>query len=148
MVVHATQKLIAQFETVDEFNEFALAFSEWKDRGSDGEYHSYLFGKDSAYISPKVDGIPYTLRHVHLVPIKQADLLARWNKAFKTKSRKTSDRVLVYVDDGSKNMLLIFILPEPDAHDIAKMQTVEDKAIMLGFAEVAGAFLDTGEIIV
>jgi mRNA interferase YafO len=45
-------------------------------------------------------------------------------------------------------MLLIFILPEPDAHDIAKMQTAQDKAIMLGFAEVAGAFLDTGEILV
>jgi mRNA interferase YafO len=148
MAVHATQKLVEQFETVDDFNEFALAFAEWKNSGSDGEYHSYLFGKDSAYISPKVDGIPYMLRHVHLVPIKQADLLAKWNKAFKTKSRKTSDRVLVYVNDGAKNMLLIFILPEPDAHDIAKMQTAQDKAIMLGFAEVAAAFLDTGEILV
>lgn len=148
MAVHATQKLIEQFETVDDFNEFALAFAEWKNSGSEGEYHSYLFGKDSAYISPKVDGIPYTLRHVHLVPITQADLLAKWHKAFKTKSRKTSDRVLVYVDDGAKNLLLIFILPEPDAHDIAKMQTAQDKAIMLGFAEVAAAFLDTGEILV
>lgn len=148
MAVRATQKLIEQFDTLDEFNEFALAFSEWKSSGSKGEYHSFLFGKDSAYISPKVDGVPYTLRHVHLVPITQADLLVRWNKDFKTKSRKTSDRVLVYVDDGAKNMLLIFILPEPDAHAIAKMQTVEDKAIMHGFAEVAAAFMDTGEIIV
>ena len=147
MAVHATQKLIEQFDSLDEFNEFSLAFTEWKSRGSDGEYHSYLFGKDSAYTTPKVGGIPYTLRHVHLVPITQADLLLRWNKAWNTKSRKTSDRVLVYVDDGATNVLLIFILPEPDAHTIARMQTSDDKAIMLGFAEVAAAVLDTGEII-
>lgn len=148
MTVQATKKLQEQFESLDEFNEFASAFAQWKAEGVAGEYNSYLFGKDSAYSTPKVDGTPYTLRHVHLVPITEISALTKWDKNWKNKSRKTSDRVLVYVGDETDGMLLIFILPEPDAHEIARMQTAQDKEIMQGFAEVAAAFLDSGVILV
>ncbi len=147
MLVQATRALQSQFANSDEFAEFSQAFAQWKSQGAAGEYHSYLFGKDSAYVAPKVDGVAYSLRHVHLVPVTEISALTQWNKAWKNKSRKTSDRVLVYVDNGRGAMLLIFILPEPDAHAVARMQTVQDKAIMLGFAEVAAAFIDTGDIL-
>ncbi|WP_032136669.1 hypothetical protein [Kingella negevensis] len=44
---------------------FLQRFKEWKK----AESESFLFGKDGAYISPKVNGESYVLRHVHLVPL-------------------------------------------------------------------------------
>ncbi|MCX8518124.1 MAG: type II toxin-antitoxin system YafO family toxin [Rhodoferax sp.] len=144
MAVQATQLLQNQFDqNPDDCSELLSAFKEWKAKG---EYSSYLFGKDSAYIAPKVDGIPYALRHVHLAPIAQTDKLKKWNKAWKNKGRKTSDRVLVYVSNASE-ALLIYVLPEPDAHEIARMETPEDKHLMQSFAAIAAAFLDRGEVI-
>jgi mRNA interferase YafO len=148
MAVHATLRLQEQFDDAEDFLELTLAFDQWKAKGAQGEFDSYLFGKDSAYISPKVQGVPYSLRHVHLVPISHTEQLAKWNKAWKTRSRKTSDRVLVYVDNGAGDCLLIFILPEPEAHEIAAMKTLQDKTLMESFAEVAAAYLETGDIIV
>lgn len=148
MAVYATKQLRLQFsEYPDDFDELIAAFGEWKARGAAGEHSSYLFGKDSAYIAPKVDGVAYLLRHVHLVPIAQADKLAKWTRAWKNKGRKTSDRVLVYASDTAGSALLIYILPEPDAHEIARMLTNQDKNLMQSFAEIAAAFLDTGEVI-
>ena len=148
MVVQATQALRNQFdENPDDLCELISAFEEWKAKGVDGEYSSYLFGKDSAYIAPKVDGVSYALRHVHLVPIAQIDKLAKWNKVWKRKGRKTSDRVLVYVSNASDAALLIYVLPEPDAHEIARMETAEDKKLMHSFAEIAATFLHGGEVI-
>lgn len=120
---------------------FAEDFAHWK---SGDEYGSYFFGKDCAYIKPDVDGVPYVLRHVHLVPLGDEDQLIKWNKNWKFQTRKTSDRALVYVSDEKGNHLLIFILDEPDAHDIAAMKTAEHREIMEGLAHVAAAFIDTG----
>jgi mRNA interferase YafO len=94
-----------------------------------------------------VDGNKYLLRHVHLVPLADEGQLELWDKAWKRRSRKTSDRALVYVSDGKGNHLLIFILDEPDAHAIASMKTPEHRDIMEGFAEVAAAFLESGDVI-
>lgn len=40
-------------------------FHEWKQAGEQGENDFYLFGKDGAYIAPKVNDESYVLRHVH-----------------------------------------------------------------------------------
>ncbi|MGK5009421.1 type II toxin-antitoxin system YafO family toxin [Janthinobacterium sp. MDB2-8] len=125
-------------------DEFLSQFEHWK---AGDEYSSKWFGKDGAYARPNVDGKKYMLRHVHLVPIADIAQLAQWNVKFKRKSRKTSDRALVYVSNGKGDYLLIFILEEPDAHEVAEMKTSEHREVMSGFAEVAAEFLDTGKII-
>jgi hypothetical protein len=119
-------------------------FATWR---AGDEFGHPFFGKDSAYGSPKVDGQKNVLRHVHLVPLNDLDSLEKWKKDDSRGSRKKSDRVLVYVSDGTKKHLLIFILDDPGAHAIADMQNQADRETMLGFAEVAAEFLDTGEIL-
>lgn len=123
---------------------FMDLFREWKQTG---EFNSYGFGKDSAYFKPCVGGKQYVLRHVHLVPIFDKTQLSKWNKGWQFKSRKTSNRVLIYVDDGKSRFLLIYILSEPDAHDVALMRTQKHKELMEGFAKVAEAFVLDGSII-
>lgn len=126
---------------------FVYAFRDWKTGWPKQEYESPLFGKDGSYIFPKVDGVPYTLEHVHLVPLTDEAGMSSWKKAFHWRRRKLSDRVLVYVGKHPGPYLLIFILDEPDAHEIAKMRTADDSETMQGFAEVAAAFLWNGSII-
>lgn len=127
-------------------NIFAAEFDHWKSRGPNGEYGSYLFGKDGAYIAPGVNGAPNILRHVHLVPLKDVAKLNRWDKDWFRRARKSSDRHLVYVSDPYYGHLLLWILDEPGSHDIALMRTPEDKELMNQFAAVAGHFIQTGEI--
>lgn len=122
---------------------FCQMFANWK--GS-GEYDSHHFGKDSAYSSPTVNG-RYLLRHVHLVPVIDKNQLKSWEKRWKTRSRKTSDRVLIYASDGKGGYLLIFILSEPDAHEIAQMKQHEHKQLMHRFAEISEQFVDHGLIL-
>lgn len=145
MKVRITRALSTILQT-DNLTEQVLMkkFEEWK---CGDEYGSYLFGKDSAYSRPKIHGKLH-LRHVHLPPLMDKVQLERWNKQWKRRGRKTSDRVLIYVQDQQDNYLLIFILPEPEAHTVAQMQTPEDRMLMEKFATVAAEFLETGNIIV
>lgn len=126
---------------------FAAEFDAWKATGTEGEYESFLFGKDGAYARPKVDGDQYLLRHVHLVPLKNVVQLSIWKKLWRRRSRKTSDRVLVYASDTRSNHLLIFILEEPTAHDVAMMKSEQDTRLMERFAAIAAAFLHDGTVI-
>lgn len=139
-------RVLSTILQADNLNDQVLIekFEEWK---CGDEYGSYLFGKDSAYSCPKINGKLH-LRHVHLPPLIDAIQLERWNKQWKRRGRKTSDRVLIYVQDQQDNYLLIFILPEPQAHAVAKMKTSEDKTLMENFATVAAEFLETGNIII
>lgn len=125
---------------------FAAEFDLWKSRGSNGEYSSYLFGKDGAYGTPEVNGLPNTLRHVHLVPLLDMPALMRWTKDWRRQTRKRSDRHLVYVSDPYYGHLLLWILDEPGSHEIALMKSPEDRTLMLQFAAVADHFIQTGEI--
>jgi mRNA interferase YafO len=59
---------------------------------------------------------------------------------------KTSDRALVYVESSRKDYLLIAILPEPDAHEVALMKITEHTALMKRFAEVASQFRFDGSM--
>lgn len=126
---------------------FAAEFDLWKSRGANGEYGSYLFGKDGAYVTPGVGGVPNTLRHVHLVPLLDVEQMSRWEKDWKRRTRKRSDRHLVYVSDQYYGHLLLWILDEPGSHEIAVMKTPEDRELMLQFAAVADHFIQTGEVI-
>lgn len=126
---------------------FAAEFDRWKAEGEAGEFDSLLFGKDSAYIAPAVAGLPNVLRHVHLVPLFDARTKELWIKRWQRRSRKTSDRALVYVSDQAHGHLLIYILQEPLAHEIASMKTPEHWRLMHQFAKVAEHFIQTGRII-
>ncbi len=125
---------------------FADLFDAWKSTGAAGEFESGIFGKDGAYASPSVGGQRYLLRHVHLVPLSDPGALAAWERDWKTRSRKTSDRVLVYVSDDVHGHLLLFILEEPGAHAVALMKTPEHRELMENMAAVADAFCQAGII--
>ena len=129
-------------------DNFAAEFDHWKARGAQGEFDSYLFGKDGAYATPKVNGDPHVLRHVHLVPLANHEHLARWKAVWRRRGRKTSDRALVYVSDPYYGHLLLYILDEPDAHAVARMETAEHRDLMMRFAAVADRFIHAGEIII
>ena len=122
-------------------------FAAWKAAGEAGEYASYLFGKDGGYIVPLVNGQRYVLRHAHLVPLADAAALRIWEAQWRRRSRKTSDRVLIYVSDAAHGHLLIYILEEPTAHAVAKMRTSAEKQVMDQFAAIAEAFILRGEVI-
>lgn len=121
-------------------DDFLEEFAWWKADPEDREYSSPIFGKDASYERILVNGKAFVLRHVHLAPTNP-DAQVVWNKRWKQRSRKTSDRALVYVSDGRDDHLLIFILDEPDAHAVAEMKTAEDRATMEGLAECADEFL-------
>lgn len=145
MKVSITQALTRQM-LADGINSdaFLQKFLDWK---AGDEYGNYLFGKDGAYVRPSLHGMPYALRHVHLVPLLDQKQLANWHKVWRRRGRKTSDRCLIYAGNNQQEFLLIFILPEPDAHAVAQMQTAQTTAIMAGFLEVAAEFLETGRVI-
>jgi mRNA interferase YafO len=146
MVVKTTAKLksVLDNEKLDS-QLLCKLFKQWKQ--AKDEHGSYHFGKDSAYVTPLINGDKYILRHVHLVPILDQNQLSLWQKIWRFKGRKTSDRVLIYVKDKKGNFLLIYILSEPDAHEVARMKTQQHREIMEGFAAVAEAFIDDGSII-
>lgn len=125
---------------------FAREFLLWKTNWPQREFLHQLFGKDGAYINPRVDGEQYRLRHVHIVPFNDPGARTRWFSVFRRHGRKTSDRHLVYVADGKGNFGLIYILDEPDAHRIAQMKTDEERSVMNGFAVVAENFLWDGSL--
>ena len=84
---------------------------------------------------------------MHLVSSLDVASKAAWDKVWVRQSRRTSNRALVYVDDGPEKFLLMPILPEPTAHDVSRMQTPQDYIMMNRFAEIAEAFVYTGQII-
>lgn len=145
MVVKITNALKSALET-DKLDSqlFCDKFQQWK---SADEHSSYLFGKDSAYVTPAINGEKYILRHVHLVPVMDKNQLVSWKKKWSFKGRKTSNRVLIYVDDNKGNFLLIFILSEPDAHEVALMKNQEHRELMENFAAVAEAFIFDGSVL-
>ncbi len=145
--IQTTKILASEFQKQSlNLDLFIEQFKSWKESGIAGEDSNYLFGKDGAYASPLVDGKKYQLQHVHLVPIISVEQKEKWDIHWKRKSRRTSDRVLVYAKD-KESYLLIAILPEPTAHQVAKMENSVDKDIMTSFAEIAAQFIFNGEII-
>lgn len=143
MSVDMTRILREKLKTEANANKLLADFATWK---VGDEYGNFFFGKDAYYFKPLVDG-KMELRHVHLVPLENIQALRRWKKDYALRSRKTSDRALVYVGDGKGSYLLLFILDEPRAHEVARMSNSCDKDLMLGMSETAAAWLETGDII-
>ena len=129
-------------------DEFIQTFDSWKALGPNGEYSSYFFGKDGAYGVLPVAVPSGKLMHVHLVPVLDTVALANWEKTWSRRppGRKVSNRVLVYADDLNGKFLLIFILDEPNGHEIAAMKTAVDKNLMRQFAIVAEKWAFNGEL--
>ena len=71
------------------------------------------------------------LRHAHSVPLADPPALRRWNLQWRHRSRKVSDRALVYASDPTHGHLLIYILKEPDAHMVPRMATDDHRVLML-----------------
>jgi hypothetical protein len=125
---------------------FTIQFAHWKANWPVNEYAFELFGKDGAYATPTVDGEKYVLRHVHMQPSEESSDYARWQTFYKRRSRKTSDRHLIYVTNSNEDHLLIFLIDEPDAHAIALMKTAADRQAMEDLAIVAENFLWDGTV--
>jgi hypothetical protein len=150
--IQKTQHFVSQFDgrpdPAKSVKEFCDEFQRWK-----GGTFSQIFGKDCAYTLPKVHGKENILMHVHLMPVKDKVRFVEWMKRVRSGAhRKTSNRALVYVEDGTHGILLISILedtesPEIGAHSISRMLTEKDKRIMERFAEIAEAFIMDGKII-
>ena len=148
MTTYYTAAIQTQLEGLGESPDaWANYFQSWKGLGPAGEYNDYFFGKDSAYIAPPTSLPPGRLMHVHLVPLLAPKKLELWDFRFKHRSRKTSNRALVYADNGNGDYLLIYVLDEPSAHEIAKMLTSEHREIMHNFVVVAEAFFRDSSII-
>lgn len=124
---------------------FVKRFCDWK-KGN--EFGSFFFGKDGGYRAPTLDFPQSQLMHVHLVPLHDVQQLSVWKKLFRRRSRKTSNRVLIYAERSSVQYLLIDILEEADdPHSIAKMTTQEDKDIMYAYAAIANCYIESGDIL-
>ncbi|MCP2518652.1 type II toxin-antitoxin system YafO family toxin [Achromobacter mucicolens] len=122
-------------------------FASWKELGPAGEYTSSHFGKDSFYSEPKVDG-QMVLRHVHLRPVQDLEKQRTWDRQHRFQGKKSSDVALLYAADSTHGYLLIDILREPDAHEVARMATAQHKDYMEKMAQVADAFNFCGEILI
>ena len=116
------------------------AFKWWK-TSPDREFKSPFFAKDSATAKPSVNGKKHLLRHCHLIPLHDAEALAKWVKNLRWHSRKTSDRVLVYVQRDD-DYFLIDVVDDPGAHQIMRMFDKNGKSFMLSCAQSAEAFLN------
>lgn len=139
-VVYLTSQLKDHLQSIGiDPDSFKEEFEWWRQNWPANEYSSELFGKDGAYIQPKVDGKPYSLRHVHLQPIEPA-AKSVWEAIARRLGRKTSDRHPIYFRRDDDAFLLIHILDEPTAHQVALMHTNEDKELMNTFAIIAENF--------
>lgn len=123
---------------------FCDYFAEWKSSPAN-EYTDWFFGKDSDYVAPRRNG-RRVLRHVHLPPEQDTVKRAKWEQAFKTTSRKTSDTALVYAYDPAHGYLLIYVAREPAGHALSDMATPDTQKLMNLFADQAEAFIFGGEV--
>ena len=138
------QQLVKTGVNPDLFRE---DFAEWKTDWSNHEFDSFYFGKDGAYVAPNVGGRRYCLKHVHLQPIADPRDVRDWQRNFARGGRRVSDRCLVYAEKKAEGpYLLIAILDEPNAHDIAAMRTAEHRKLMEEFADIADQFITYDEI--
>lgn len=125
-------------DLVDEFEFYKRGWPKSEDR-------FYYFGKDGGYSFPPLTD-PHQIQHVHLWPSADSPESKAWEAGWdrtvekEKPTRKTSNRVLVYARDGHQ-YLLIYILPEPDAHAIAKGLTKDTAALMNRFKEISEAFI-------
>jgi hypothetical protein len=126
---------------------FCEYFSQWKAAGAAGEFSDWFFGKDGFYAHPKRNN-RHMLRHVHLPPENDPFEIESWGKKADKYALKVSDTALIYAYDSVYGYLLIYIVREPDAHEIARMATPESKRLMENLCDVAEEFIFTGKVMI
>lgn len=127
-------------------SDYLKEFQEWKTDWKKEEYRFWFFGKDGANKFPLRNG-NMVLRHVHLPPAINPSEKKYWDAQFRRKGNKTSNTALIYAGDEKLNRyLLIYVVVEPDGHDVQEMLTVEDAELMNSFADQAAEYLDTGNV--
>ncbi len=135
-------KLSQQGSTVDP-DTLILSFEQWKAGLARGEL-SVFFGKDYPCREPVIAG-QMVLQHVHVVPNSQSIEFVRWMDDFENPDPNvecTSNRALVYADNGAGDYLLIYFLDDPPgAH-----QTYGNRKTMMHFARIADEFIVHGRI--
>lgn len=136
------QSLIEMGEAPDAFIE---EFASWKRMGAAGANNHRYYGKDGEYEAPLFEG-SRVLRHVHLEPADDSPYFRPWDRAWwrRGHGKRVSDTALVYAFDSTHGYLLITILWEPNAHEIARMQSEHDRDLMHDLAAVAGQFIFDG----
>ncbi len=152
MIVDITHSLEEDLKNAGLSSSYIInKFKHWKTNWNINEYTVYDFGKDGGFRKPIVNNSTTQFRHVHLLPT-EPNKLSIWNQAFKRGqrngggSKRTSDRVLVYVEDDN-DYLLIAILPEPTAHKVMDMKTPQDKQTINYLAYVAEKYINEREIV-
>lgn len=124
---------------------FAEQFAKWKQDWPVHEFMNFYFGKDGEYIRPVRNG-QRVLRHVHLPPAPQSLAYKTWVRQATRCSRKTSDAILVYAQDGAHGFLLLYIAREPHGHSLGAMDTPDTVRLMNGLADAADQFIFSGNI--
>lgn len=116
-----------------EFTTLRDEFLAWK---AGDEYDHPIFGKDAGFRHPQI-AVDEALRHVHLIPIHNPDGLELWQKAFHRRSRKTSDRILVYVSGlrDPEAYLFIDLFEDPNGHTY-----MTDSSLIEDLAHIAERF--------
>ncbi|MGJ7512433.1 type II toxin-antitoxin system YafO family toxin [Variovorax sp. GT1P44] len=124
---------------------FADLFADWKALGPAGEYSSFYFGKDGAYVEPRRGG-RMVLRHAHLPPGDPAEL-ALWSRLHRRRRRRTSDACVIYAHDARFGYLLLYIAREPTGHAISDMRVPASARFMNQLADAAEAFIHDGSVV-
>lgn len=119
-----------------EVAEIIEDFGEWKASGDPNS--SYLFGRDTPYAEPVIDGQALVLMHTHLIPLIDSEQMKRWDRVWKRRGEKKSDRALIYAQSDEGDFLLIHVLNEPGAHERAR----KDMSMMRHFTRLAIRFRD------
>ncbi|WP_156382393.1 type II toxin-antitoxin system YafO family toxin [Acidovorax sp. Leaf160] len=126
--------------------DYLVQFRDWKTDWNRREYTFWFFGKDGENKFPLRDK-KKVLSHVHLPPEIEAKSRDFWDKKFDDKGKKTSNTVLFYAGSAKLNRdLLLFVVTEPNGHDVQEMNTPDDNRLMNMLADQAAAYIDTGEI--
>lgn len=139
-VIYVSNELKAALSAV-ELADLIGEFRWWKTDAAAREYESPVFGKDSKLLRPTVDGAAYVISHCHLIPKNSTSDYLRWQRDFRRRARKTSDRVLFYIEDAGK-FFLVDIVDDPGAHEIMRMTDATGRAFMNKCAQQAKVFLD------
>lgn len=125
---------------------FIAEFLSWKSMGDEGENNHFYFGRNTQYRKPLYEG-RMVLWHVHYVPAESSPEYATWKEIWDNEwdRPRTSHSALAYAYDRTHGYLLIDMLWEPDAHEIAKMKTQAHQQIMHDLTDIAGEFIFSGK---
>lgn len=126
--------------------DYLVQFRDWKTDWNRREYIFWFFGKDGGNKFP-LRNKKEVLRHVHLPPQISAKSRKIWNMKFDQSGTKTSNTALFYAGSAKLNRyLLLYVVAEPDGHNVQDMNTAEDSTLMNLLADQAAEYLDTGRI--